>query len=405
MRVKTDGNKVLHPVAGVCLGAVAAGIRKMGRLDLLLVTLSEGTRVGAVFTRNRFCAAPVQLCREHLDQDTPRALIINTGCANAGTGRVGREDAAQTCAEVAARLGLSVQAVLPFSTGVILERLPMSPLLAGIPLAVGQLKADAWEEAARAIMTTDTFPKSASRQMTLQGRTVTLTGISKGAGMIRPNMATLLSFIATDACISAPLLQQLTRDVADLTFNRITVDGDTSTNDSFLVMATGQAGNEEIIRGGTAYEQLFEAVRDLALELAHAIIRDGEGATKFITVQVEEGRDEAECLQVAYAISHSPLVKTAFFASDPNLGRILAAIGYAGITDLDVEGIRLYLDEVLVSEGGGRASSYREEEGQRVMARPEITVRVALGRGTTAARVWTCDLSHEYVRINADYRS
>ncbi|WP_297458503.1 bifunctional glutamate N-acetyltransferase/amino-acid acetyltransferase ArgJ [Ferrovum sp.] len=405
MRVKTDGNKVLHPVAGVCLGAVAAGIRKMGRLDLLLVTLSEGTRVGAVFTRNRFCAAPVQLCREHLDQDTPRALIINTGCANAGTGRVGREDAAQTCAEVAARLGLSAQAVLPFSTGVILERLPMSPLLAGIPLAVGQLKADAWEEAARAIMTTDTFPKSASRQMTLQGRTVTLTGISKGAGMIRPNMATLLSFIATDACISAPLLQQLTRDVADLTFNRITVDGDTSTNDSFLVMATGQAGNEEIIRGGTAYEQLFEAVRDLALELAHAIIRDGEGATKFITVQVEEGRDEAECLQVAYAISHSPLVKTAFFASDPNLGRILAAIGYAGITDLDVEGIRLYLDEVLVSEGGGRASSYREEEGQRVMARPEITVRVALGRGTTAARVWTCDLSHEYVRINADYRS
>ncbi|WP_297504347.1 bifunctional glutamate N-acetyltransferase/amino-acid acetyltransferase ArgJ [Ferrovum sp.] len=403
--MKTDGNKVLHPVAGVCLGAVAAGIRKMGRLDLLLVTLSEGTRVGAVFTRNRFCAAPVQLCREHLDQDTPRALIINTGCANAGTGRVGREDAAQTCAEVAARLGLSVQAVLPFSTGVILERLPMSPLLAGIPLAVGQLKADAWEEAARAIMTTDTFPKSASRQMTLQGRTVTLTGISKGAGMIRPNMATLLSFIATDACISAPLLQQLTRDVADLTFNRITVDGDTSTNDSFLVMATGQAGNEEIIRGGTAYEQLFEAVRDLALELAHAIIRDGEGATKFITVQVEEGRDEAECLQVAYAISHSPLVKTAFFASDPNLGRILAAIGYAGITDLDVEGIRLYLDEVLVSEGGGRASSYREEEGQRVMARPEITVRVALGRGTTAARVWTCDLSHEYVRINADYRS
>ncbi|NDU89331.1 MAG: bifunctional glutamate N-acetyltransferase/amino-acid acetyltransferase ArgJ [Ferrovum sp.] len=405
MRVDVDGNKVLHPVPGVCLGAVAAGIRKMGRLDLLLVTLSEGTRVGAVFTRNRFCAAPVQLCREHLNQNTPRALIINTGCANAGTGQAGREDAAQTCAEVAVRLGLSAQAVLPFSTGVILERLPMSPLLAGIPLAVEQLKADAWEAAARAIMTTDTFPKLASRQMTLQGRTVTLTGISKGAGMIRPNMATLLSFIATDACISAPLLQQLTRDVADLTFNRITVDGDTSTNDSFLVMATGQAGNEEINRVGTAYEQLFEAVSDLALELAHAIIRDGEGATKFITVQVEEGRDEAECLQVAYAISHSPLVKTAFFASDPNLGRILAAIGYAGITDLNVEGIRLYLDEVLVSENGGRASSYCEEEGQRVMARPEITVRVALGRGTAAARVWTCDLSHEYVSINADYRS
>ena len=405
MGIEVNENKVLHPVVGVGLGAVAAGIRKIGRLDLLLVTLSEGTRVGAVFTRNRFCAAPVQLCREHLSQMAPRALIVNTGCANAGTGQAGREDAARTCAEVAARLGLSAQAVLPFSTGVILERLPMQPLLAGIPLAIDQLRADAWEEAARAIMTTDTFPKSASRQMMLQGRTVTLTGISKGAGMIRPNMATLLGFIATDACISAPLLQQLTHDVADRTFNRITVDGDTSTNDSFLVMATGQAGNEEIVQAGAAYEQLFEAVSALALELAHAIIRDGEGATKFITVQVEGGRDEAECLQVAYAISHSPLVKTAFFASDPNLGRILAAIGYAGIMDLDVEGIRLYLDEVLVSEGGGRASSYHEEEGQRVMARPEITVRVVLGRGTATARVWTCDLSHEYVSINADYRS
>ncbi|MBW8066955.1 MAG: bifunctional glutamate N-acetyltransferase/amino-acid acetyltransferase ArgJ, partial [Ferrovum sp.] len=287
MGTEVNENKVLHPVAGVGLGAVAAGIRKTGRLDLLLVTLSEGTRVGAVFTRNRFCAAPVQLCREHLSQMAPRALIVNTGCANAGTGQAGREDAARTCAEVAARLGLSAQAVLPFSTGVILERLPMQPLLAGIPLAIDQLRADAWEEAARAIMTTDTFPKSASRQMMLQGRTVTLTGISKGAGMIRPNMATLLGFIATDACISAPLLQQLTRDVADRTFNRITVDGDTSTNDSFLVMATGQAGNEEIVQAGAAYEQLFEAVSALALELAHAIIRDGEGATKFITVQVE----------------------------------------------------------------------------------------------------------------------
>ncbi|MBU6994656.1 bifunctional glutamate N-acetyltransferase/amino-acid acetyltransferase ArgJ [Ferrovum myxofaciens] len=405
MGIEVKGNKVLYPVAGVGLGAVAAGIRKTGRLDLLLVTLREGTRVGAVFTRNRFCAAPVQICREHLSQNLPRALIINTGCANAGTGQAGRADALQTCAEVAAQLGLSTQAVLPFSTGVILERLPMKPLLEGIPLAVGQLRADAWEEAARAIMTTDTFPKSASRQMTLQGRRVTLTGISKGAGMIRPNMATLLSFIATDACISAPLLQQLTRDVADQTFNRITVDGDTSTNDSFLVVATGEAGNEEIARVDEAYEQLFEAVSALALELAHAIIRDGEGATKFITVQVEGGRDEAECLQVAYAISHSPLVKTAFFASDPNLGRILAAIGYAGIMDLNVEGILLYLDEVLVSEDGGRASSYREEEGQRVMARPEITVRVVLGRGTATARVWTCDLSHEYVSINADYRS
>lgn len=397
--------KNLLDVPGVRLGAVAAGIRKTDRLDLLVMALAPGSRVGAVFTRNRFCAAPVQVCREHLAQELPRALLINTGCANAGTGEPGKADALASCAALAEGLGVSPQAVLPFSTGVILERLPMTTLLAGIPHAVAALGSSTWGEAATAIMTTDTFAKAASRQISLAGTPVTLTGISKGAGMIRPNMATMLGFIATDAHIAAPLLQQLTRDVADLTFNRITVDGDTSTNDSFLIVATGQAHHAEITVPDAAYQQLFTAVRDLALELAHAIIRDGEGATKFITVTVEGGREEAECLQVAYAISHSPLVKTAFFASDPNLGRILAAIGYAGIHDLAVEGIQLFLDDVLVSEGGGRAAGYREEEGQRVMAQPEITIRVHLGRGKASAQVWTCDLSHDYVRINAEYRS
>ncbi len=405
MRQMSHEERPLLEVPGVQLGAVAAGIRKVNRLDLLVMALAPGTRVGAVFTRNRFCAAPVQLCREHLALASPRALLINTGCANAGTGEAGRADASMSCAAVAGALGLEEREILPFSTGVILERLPMPALLAGIPQAVAVLGKTTWKEAATAIMTTDTFPKVASRQIFLAGTPVTLTGMSKGAGMIRPNMATMLGFIATDARIAAPLLQQLTRDVADLTFNRITVDGDTSTNDSFLVVATGQADHAEISVADDQYRCLFESVRELAEELAHAIIRDGEGATKFITVIVEGGREEAECLQVAYAISHSPLVKTAFFASDPNLGRILAAIGYAGIQDLVVEGIRLFLDEVLVSEGGARAEGYREEDGQRVMAQSDITIRVDLGRGVASAQVWTCDLSHDYVRINAEYRS
>ena len=396
----------LHPVPGVLLGPVAAGIRKAQRRDLLLVTLPPDSRVGAVFTQNRFCAAPVQVCREYLKHAAPRALIINTGCANAGTGQPGLEDARATCVAVGEALGIAPERVLPFSTGVILERLPMERLLAGIAPAQRALQADQWAAAAEAIMTTDTVAKAASRQITLHGQTITVTGISKGAGMIRPNMATMLGFVATDAAISAELLQTLTEDAADHSFNRITVDGDTSTNDSFVVMATGVARHPEITSADSAdYRALREAVVGVSTELAQAIVRDGEGATKFITVRVEAGRDEAECLKVAYAISHSPLVKTAFFASDPNLGRILAAIGYAGIDDLEVTGLRLYLDDVLVSEQGGRAASYREADGQRVMKQPEITIRVLLGRGEASATVWTCDFSYDYVRINADYRS
>ncbi|MDE2343961.1 MAG: bifunctional glutamate N-acetyltransferase/amino-acid acetyltransferase ArgJ [Betaproteobacteria bacterium] len=406
VRLEAPDPAQLHPVPGVLLGPVTAGIRKAGRRDLLLVTLVPGSRVGAVFTRNRFCAAPVQVCREHLQRMAPRALIINTGCANAGTGEPGLADARTTCEAVAGLLGIPSEAVLPFSTGVILERLPMERLLQGIRPARDALQSDQWGAAAEAIMTTDTVSKAASRKLVVDGHTVVVTGISKGAGMIRPNMATMLGFIATDAAIRPELLQRLTEETADLSFNRITVDGDTSTNDSFVVMATGAAGHAEITDAGSeAYRVLRDGIVAVATELAQAIVRDGEGATKFITVRVEEGRTEEECLQVAYAISHSPLVKTAFFASDPNLGRILAAIGYAGIDDLDVAGIRLYLDDVLVSEQGGRAATYQEADGQRVMKQPEITVRVALGRGKAEATVWTCDFSYDYVRINADYRS
>jgi glutamate N-acetyltransferase/amino-acid N-acetyltransferase len=396
----------LHSVPGVLLGSVPAGIRKADRRDLLLITLIPGSRVGAVFTQNRFCAAPVQVCRDHLKKSAPRALIINTGCANAGTGEPGLVDARATCDAVAAALGVGAVEVLPFSTGVILERLPMERLLAGIVPAKAALQADCWLHASEAIMTTDTVSKAASRQIQLQGRTITVTGISKGAGMIRPDMATMLGYVATDAAISAALLQTLTEDAADHSFNRITVDGDTSTNDSFVVMATGAAGNSEITLADSAdYAALRDAVVMVATELAQAIVRDGEGATKFITVAVEEGATEEECLKVAYAIAHSPLVKTAFFASDPNLGRILAAVGYAGISDLDVSRLTLYLDDVLVSENGGRAPSYQEADGQRVMKQAEITIRVRLSRGRASATVWTCDFSYDYVRINADYRS
>lgn len=396
----------LHGVAGVKLGPVAAGIRKQNRLDLTLVELTPGSRVAGVFTQNRFCAAPVQVCRDHLSRSEIRALVINTGCANAGTGEPGLEDALATCEVVGKLLEVAPEAVLPFSTGVILERLPMTPLLAGLPAAQQALAQNHWPEAARAIMTTDTVEKASSRQITLQGKTVTITGIAKGAGMIRPNMATMLGFVATDAALSQSLVQQLVREAADQSFNRITVDGDTSTNDSFILMATGQSGMSEITSVSDAdFVRLREAVIAVSLELAQAIIRDGEGATKFITVRVEEGKSTEECLKVAYAIAHSPLVKTAFFASDPNLGRILAAVGYAGISDLEVSGITLYLDDVLVSEKGGRAVSYQEADGQRVMQQSEITIRVCLGRGAVADSVWTCDLSHDYVSINADYRS
>jgi len=400
----------LHPVPGVRVGVAMAGVRKPNRRDLVLFALDEGASVAAVFTRNRFCAAPVQLCREHLAAVSARhgvrALVVNTGNANAGTGADGLARARRTCAAVAALMGLAPQQVLPFSTGVIMEVLPVERIEAGLPAALASLQAGHWAEAAAGIMTTDTLPKAASRQVQIDGHTVTVTGIAKGAGMIRPNMATMLGFVATDAAIAPTLLQPLLTEVADLSFNRITIDGDTSTNDSFVLVATHQAGHEPITDlASAAARTLRGALLDVAQELAQAIVRDGEGATKFITVQVQGGRSEAECQLAAYAIAHSPLVKTAFFASDPNLGRILAAVGYAGIDDLDQNLIDLFLDDVHVVREGGRHPAYREEDGQRVMQQSEITVRVDLHRGSAEALVWTCDLSIDYVKINADYRS
>jgi glutamate N-acetyltransferase / amino-acid N-acetyltransferase len=399
--------KTLHPVPGVKLGITMAGVRKANRRDLSVITLAEGSQVAGVFTSNRFCAAPVQLCRKHLASGTgPRAIVINTGNANAGTGEDGLVRAFSTCVALARHLELAPEQVLPFSTGVIMEPLPNDRIEAGLPAALADLKEDNWGVAAEAIMTTDTLPKAASRQLRIGGKTVTVTGISKGAGMIRPNMATMLSFVATDAVIAPALMQSLVREAADLSFNRITIDGDTSTNDSFVVVATGQAGHAPITSVDSADgAALREALVSVAQQLAQAIVRDGEGATKFITVQVDAGGSEAECQQVAYAIAHSPLVKTAFFASDPNLGRILAAVGYAGIADLDQTKIDLFLDDVHVAKQGGRNPSYREEDGQRVMKQSEIDVRVVLNRGVASATVWTCDLSYDYVKINADYRS
>lgn len=397
----------LNPVPGVRLGVAEAGIRKPGRKDLAVILLEEGTGVAGVFTRNRFCAAPVQICREHLSAGSGiRALVINTGNANAGTGSDGLARARSTCAALARYLKVEPAQVLPFSTGVIMETLPLDRIEAGLPVALADASADHWGRAAQAIMTTDTVPKAASRVIHLDGVPVTITGISKGAGMIRPNMATMLGFLATDATIDPTLLSRVAFDLAEGSFNRVTVDGDTSTNDSFVVMATNKAAHRPVVSlsdGNGAV--LMAAMLDVARRLAQAIVRDGEGATKFITIRVEGGKTEYECRQVAYAIAHSPLVKTAFFASDPNLGRILAAVGYAGVEDLDQSMIDLYLDDVLVAVKGGRDPAYREEDGQRVMKQSEITVKVLLGRGEAADTVWTCDLSHDYVTINADYRS
>jgi glutamate N-acetyltransferase/amino-acid N-acetyltransferase len=397
----------LFAVPGVDIGIAMAGVRKANRRDLTVVKLAEGTSVAGVFTANRFCAAPVLLCREHLaGGQGMRAILVNTGNANAGTGADGLARARSTCAALARHMGVAPQQVLPFSTGVIMETLPHERIEAALPAALADAKPDHWAQAAEAIMTTDTVPKAASRQVQIDGKTVTITGISKGAGMIRPNMATMLGFIATDAAIVPAAMQALVKDLADESFNRITIDGDTSTNDSFLLIATHQAGNAPIERFDQgAGAALREALVDVAQQLAMAIVRDGEGATKFITVQVEGGLDVAECRKVAYAIAHSPLVKTAFFASDPNLGRILAAVGYAGIDDLDQGLIDLFLDNVHVAQHGARHVGYAEEQGQRVMKQAEITVRVDLHRGAAQAAVWTCDLSHDYVSINADYRS
>ncbi len=397
----------LFPVAGLRIGVAEAGVRKAGRKDLTVLLLDEGASVGGVFTTNRFCAAPVQVCREHLGQgQSIRALVINTGNANAGTGEDGLQNARRTCTALAGLLALEAGQVLPFSTGVIMEPLPVERIVAGLPAAIADAQPGHWARAAEGIMTTDTVPKAFSARAMVGGAEVTVTGISKGAGMIRPNMATMLGFLATDARVDQALMQQLARELAEGSFNRITIDGDTSTNDSFMVIATNQAGNVPVSSLESPEGQaLRQALMGVARQLAQAIVRDGEGATKFISVQVEGGKTTAECRQVAYAIAHSPLVKTAFFASDPNLGRILAAVGYAGIEDLDQTRIDLYLDEVHVAENGGRKPSYREEDGQRVMQQAEITVRVALGRGDASDTVWTCDLSHEYVSINADYRS
>jgi glutamate N-acetyltransferase/amino-acid N-acetyltransferase len=407
VNLKPPNPQDLHPVAGVKMGIAMAGVRKADRRDLTVVTLDEGSQVAGVFTRNRFCAAPVQLCRRHLAADVgTRAILINTGNANAGTGDDGLVRALSTCVALARHLDISPEQVLPFSTGVIMESLPNDRIEAGLPAALADLKADGWAAAAEAIMTTDTVPKAVSRRLAIGGKTVTITGISKGAGMIRPNMATMLGFIATDAAIAPSLMNGLVQDAADRSFNRITIDGDTSTNDSFLLIATGQAGNEPVTRLDSAEgAALRDALFDVSQQLAQAIVRDGEGATKFITVRIDGGRTDAECRQVAYAIAHSPLVKTAFFASDPNLGRILAAVGYAGIDDLDQTTIDLFLDDVHVARDGGRNPSYLEADGQRVMTQSEITVRVDLHRGGESVTVWTCDLSHDYVTINADYRS
>ena len=397
----------LFPIPGVRIGVTEAGVRKANRKDLTVVLLDEGASVAGVFTQNRFCAAPVQVCREHLAAGRGiRAMVINTGNANAGTGQEGLKRARGICAALAAHLKLAPEQILPFSTGVIMEQLPAERVEAGLPAALADAREDNWGRAAEGIMTTDTVPKAYGAQITLGGAKVSITGISKGAGMIRPNMATMLGYMATDARVSQAVMQQLARELADGSFNRVTVDGDTSTNDSFVVIATNKAAHPVIESLDSADGKLLKsAMLEVARKLAQAIVRDGEGATKFITVHVQGGRSSEECRQVAYAIAHSPLVKTAFYASDPNLGRILAAVGYAGIADLDQGSIDLYLDDVHVAIQGGRNPAYREEEGQRVMKQSEITVRVVLGRGAAEETVWTCDFSHDYVSINADYRS
>jgi glutamate N-acetyltransferase/amino-acid N-acetyltransferase len=401
----------LYPVPGVRWGIAEAGIRKANRKDLSVLLLDEGASVGAVFTQNRFCAAPVQICREHLAKNGGktagiRAMLINTGNANAGTGDDGLSRAHASCIALARLLDLAPEQILPFSTGVIMEPLPNDRIAAGLPAALDDAKEDNWGNAAEAIMTTDTVAKAFSKRIKLAGAEVTITGISKGAGMIRPNMATMLGFMATDACVAQPLMAQLAKELAEGSFNRVTVDGDTSTNDSFVVVASNKAKHAPVTSLDSADGQaLRAAMLDIAKKLAQAIVRDGEGATKFMTIQVEGGKTGEECRKVAYAIAHSPLVKTAFFASDPNLGRILAAVGYAGIDDLDQTKIDLYLDDVLVAKNGGRHLGYVEADGQRVMKQSEITVRVVLGRGAASDTVWTCDFSYEYVKINADYRS
>ena len=399
----------LKPISGFAMGIAQAGIKKANRKDLLVMTLAPGSQVAGVFTLNRFCAAPVQVCREHLAQEGRngeiRALVVNTGNANAGTGEQGMKHALETCAALAKDLKLNPEQILPFSTGVILEPLPIEKIISALPAAVANLGEDNWLDAAEAIMTTDTQPKACSATVQTPEGLVTMTGICKGAGMIHPNMATMLGFIATDAGFAPGLLTSLTREVADQSFNAITIDGDTSTNDSFIIMATGKSSVQITSAADSNYAILRDALIVIARKLAQMIVRDGEGATKFMAIEVMGGKTVEECRLVAKAIAHSPLVKTAFFASDPNLGRILAAVGYAGILDLDVAKVQMWLGDVWVAKDGGRNPSYQEADGQRVMQSSEITVKIDLGRGTASQTIWTCDLSHDYVSINADYRS
>jgi glutamate N-acetyltransferase/amino-acid N-acetyltransferase len=395
----------LLPVPGLRLGTTRAGVRYQDRRDLVIMELAAGARVAAVFTRNAFCAAPVVVARDHLARISPRYLLVNTGNANAGTGAQGEADARRCCAALAELGGCRSEQVLPFSTGVIGEPLPVKVIVEGLPAALASLSEQGWSEAAQGIMTTDTLPKGVSRVLELDGQRITVTGIAKGAGMIRPDMATMLAYVATDAPLAQPLLDRCLRSAVERSFNRITVDGDTSTNDACLLVATGEAGIPEIGETGSAYQALCGVVTEVCERLAQLLVRDAEGATKFVTVEVSQGRDAAECLQVAYTLGHSPLVKTALFASDPNWGRILAAVGRAGLPDLDLAGVEIHLNEVCIVRGGARAADYTEAAGQAAMNQDEICIRIALGRGGARERIWTCDLSHEYVRINAEYRS
>ncbi|WP_295875917.1 bifunctional glutamate N-acetyltransferase/amino-acid acetyltransferase ArgJ [uncultured Zhongshania sp.] len=406
MAVGSGDLGTLHSVDGVRIGVASAGIKKAGRIDTVVFELAEGSSVAGVFTLNAFCAAPVTVAKKHLAADSPRYLLINTGNANAGTGAIGMADAHASCAALAEQVGVAPEQILPFSTGVIGEKLPLDKLVAAMPAAVTALSADAWERAANGIMTTDTRPKATSRQIEIDGRTITVTGISKGAGMIKPNMATMLGYVATDAAIAPDVLQAMLDVAADASFNRITIDGDTSTNDSCVLVATGKAGGEVLsVSEGQTFEKLQTVFNEVFLELAHAIVRDGEGATKFVAVEVAGAKDVSESLKVAYAVAESPLVKTALFASDPNWGRILAAIGRAGVEALDVSILTVHLDDVLITEHGGRAASYTEAAGAAVMKQSEITIRINLNRGQHTETVWTTDFSYDYVKINAEYRS
>ncbi|SUD67527.1 bifunctional glutamate N-acetyltransferase/amino-acid acetyltransferase ArgJ [Pseudomonas putida] len=395
----------LHPVPGFELGIASAGIKRPGRKDVVVMRCAEGSSVAGVFTLNAFCAAPVILAKQRV-QGTVRYLLTNTGNANAGTGALGLAAAERTCAKLAELTGVPAESVLPFSTGVIGEPLPVEKIEGALQAALDNLSENNWAEAATGIMTTDTLPKGASRQFQHEGVTVTVTGISKGAGMIRPNMATMLGYIATDAKVAPAVLKDLMLDGANKSFNRITIDGDTSTNDCCMLIATGKAGLPEVTEAsGALFEALKKAVFEVCMEVAQAIVRDGEGATKFVTVQVNGGGNHQECLDVGYAVAHSPLIKTALFASDPNWGRILAAVGRAGVPALDVSLIDVYLDNVCIASKGGRSPSYTEEQGSAVMAQEEITIRIELGRGQCSETIWTTDLSHEYVKINAEYRT